>query len=406
MIQNVEKKINFVLVYGANQNYYVRKDGTAAIKVRAYKSGKTKTYNTGIYVLPNQWKNGQIVKHANAVALNQRLRDILTKFEDFQTEQYKKFGKVSLQSLERVITEEEMPSFTAFIKSQLADNNYKKGTRKAHQTTINKLQDCFKRDIFFDEVNYKLLKTFEDFLIGQNLHQNTIHKHFKNIRTHTNEAIRYEYLDSNKNPFLKFKIKRVATQKTPLTETELEILEQWTPPPTQQHLTYIRDFFLISCYTGLRFSDVSSLTASNFIPGQDGLKMKLIAQKTKKPYEINTRLLFRKVGAEKSRLELLLEKYIVWDKVAKDIPLLKYSNQHLNRALKEIFEQIPEINSDLKGKISSHYGRHTCTNILLKYLPLHVVREILQHSDLKTTQTYINTSQDDINRALQNFVIQ
>ena len=46
--------------------------------------------------------------------------------------------------------------------------------------------------------------------------------------------------------------------------------------------TLIRDMFLFSCYTGLRFADVCSITHSNIDQDKAGLVLNISAQKTKK----------------------------------------------------------------------------------------------------------------------------
>ena len=237
------------------------------------------------------------------------------------------------------------------------------------------------------------------------MHQNTIHKHFKNIKAHLNEAIRHDYFDLNKNPFLKYSPKRVATHKEPLTEKELEYLEQWTASSAERHLEPIRDFFLISCYSGLRFSDIQALNLRNFSDTPEGLFLSLEAQKTKKRYKVNSRLLFCRVGAEKSRLEMLLLKHIENMHGIETIPLLSYSNQYINRCLKQIFEQIPKIRIEFDEKISTHYGRHTFTNIMAKHVPAPILQKLLQHSSLQVTQGYINHSEDDLTNALSNVKI-
>jgi integrase len=397
----IDKKITFTPMLGVELNSYVRNNGTTAIKIRAQKGSEYKSFNTKIYILPSQWKNGQVFKHPNATEYNQTIREHLNRLESFCLEQLKKYGKVSLNSLERGDNKDDDLTFTAFFKRQINANKYHKDTKKGHQTTLNKLNDCFKRELAFIEMDYKTLKTFENYLIGQDLHPNTLHKRFKNIKTHLNEAIRYNYIDVNKNPFLNFKVKREKTYKEALTENELILLEQWTAEPKHADLELIRDFFLIACYTGLRFSDVSRLSINNFYDTPEGLILSIETKKTNKPYKINTRILFRAKGSEESKLEQLCKVYIEQFKGLYNVPFLGFTNKQINDGLKEIFSQVPGLNPNLIDKITSHYARHTFTSIMSRYVPAPTLQYLLQHSSLAVTQGYINLSQSDINRVMQ-----
>jgi integrase len=413
----IDKKINFVLVYGAKCNSYFKNDGTATVKVRAYRNAEIRYFSTGVFLKPNQWNDrAQKVKnHEMQTELNQRLREFLTQLETYEAEQVKKFGSLSLKSLDNAFSKSRGMTFTEFYQAQVNEMPKGNSTKKSHQNTLNKLLLFRPKGISFEELDYKLLKSFEQFLRAQNLMQNTIHKNFKNVRTYTNEAIKHDLLDMNRTPFLKFKISTEKTEKTPLTPCELRALEQWTPPAGSEHLQIIKDFFLVCCYSGLRFGDVAKLCGNNFEQTDKGLIMSIKTEKVGKPFVINTRLLFpgpwsndldqAQAVQAYSRLEKILLYYI--ERAAflgKAHPIIKISNKHLNENLKVIFAQIPTINTELSEKISTHYGRHTFSTIMSQKVPAPVLKELLQHSDLKITQGYINLSQDDQNRHLQNAI--
>ena len=402
----IDKKINFVLVYGARCNSYVKKDGTAAVKVRAYRNTETKYISTGVFLKPNQWneKSKLVKNHDQATELNQRLRTVVSSLESYELEQVRKFGNITLQSLDQAFRTEVQQTFTAFYKSQLSIRHLKPQSIPAQQTTLNKLLEFYKKEVPFEVLTYKFLKSFELFLKGQGLKTNTIHGHQKNVRTYLNEAIRYDLFLENRNPFKKYKAPTEKTYKMPLIESELLAVEQWQPRAGKEHLIFARDFFLVSCYSGLRYSDVSKLKPSNFIADEAGLQMKIITQKVKKLYEINTRLLFPCPGATESKLELLLSKYLSSHIFGERVAMFKMEVQPLNRALKDLFAEIPEIRTELKEKVSTHYGRHTFCTLIAQKLPAPMVQYLMQHSNLNTSQIYINNTAEQINTALTKIV--
>ena len=402
----INKKINFVLVYGAKANQFTKKDGTAVVKVRAYLNGVIKYLSTGVYLKPNQWndKSKCVKNHDHATALNERLRTLLNQLDMYETEQIKMFGSMSLHSLEDAFVKEPTQTFTEFYASQLHLRNLQPQSIKPQRTTLNKLLEFYKKEVPFEVLTYKFLKSFEIFLKSQGLKTNTIHGHQKNVRTYLNEAIRYDLFLENRNPFKKYKAPTEKTYKIPLIESELLAVEQWQPTKGKEHLADIRDFFLISCYSGLRFGDVIRLKPSNFIANEAGLQMKIITQKVKKMYDINTRLLFPCPGATESKLEILLSKYLSSHIFGERRGMFKITNQYANRALKELFAELPDVRAALKEKVSTHYGRHTFCTLIAQKLPAPMVQYLMQHSNLNTSQIYINNTAEQINTALTKIV--
>ena len=413
----IDKKINFVLVYGVKSNSYLKKDGTAVVKVRAYRNTETKYISTGVFLKPNQWneKSKLVKNHDQATELNQRLRTVVSSLESYELEQVRKFGNITLQSLDQAFRTEVQQTFTAFYKSQLSVRHLKPQSIPAQQTTLNKLLEFYKKEVPFEVVTYSFLKSFEKFLKDKGLKTNTIHSHFKNIRTNLNEAIKYDLFLEHRNPFKRFKVPTEKTYKIPLIESELLTLEQWTPTDDKKHLAFVRDFFLISCYSGLRFGDVVRLKPSNFIAKESGLQMSIVTQKVGKLYEINTRLLFptspgandkpgenNTPGAKESRLEIVLKRYLNNHIFGEQKSIFEITNQYANRALKEIFAELPTVRAELKQKVSTHYGRHTFCTLIAQRLPAPVVQKLMQHSDLKTSQIYINNTTEQIDTALSN----
>ena len=104
----IDKKINFVLVYGVKSNSYIKKDGTAVVKVRAYRNTETKYISTGVFLKPNQWneKSKLVKNHDQATELNQRLRTVISLLESYELEQVRKFGNITLQSLDQAFRTE------------------------------------------------------------------------------------------------------------------------------------------------------------------------------------------------------------------------------------------------------------------------------------------------------------
>ena len=154
-----------------------------------------------------------------------------------------------------------------------------------------------------------------------------------------------------------------------------------------------RDLFLLSCYTGLRYSDVAALRPQNIADG----RLVLTTQKTRQPLTIPLRPEARQLVARMLAGELRQG----------------VSPQKLNAHLKTLGE-LAEIDTptervrfagaerrkELKPKhefITFHTGRRTFVTLALEAgLRPDVVMKITGHEDLKSFKRYVNVSRETV----------
>ncbi|MBK6989839.1 MAG: integrase catalytic domain-containing protein, partial [Bacteroidetes bacterium] len=142
-------------------------------------------------------------------------------------------------------------------------------------------------------------------------------------------------------------------------------------------LIKIRDIFLFSVYTGLRFVDAQMLTMDKVIKvKEDKYMIKYCSRKNRRSLTIPFLLPAVKI----------MEKYNdsperkMFNRV---IPSM--SNQKLNSYLKVIASLV-----GITKTLSHHVATHTCaTTVLLNNeVPMEVVSKWLGHTSIKTTQIY------------------
>lgn len=404
-------KIKYALIYNYNRNGKLKSNGTAAIYIRAYLNGKNRYFNTDIYITPKQWdeRNKRVVQHCNQYQLNDDLRKQLGEMEAYEYEISKNGGIVTLQNIGDYKRSNTPISFTDFANEQLEQSVLSKDTYTDQRQSLLKLQE-YKPVVYFHELNYRLINGFNSFLSHKKgLSINTVAKHHKNLKKYIYLAIQYDYLDVNKNPYKKFKVKREPTSRLFLTEQELLQLETLIIPKEQQHLELIKDFFLFCCYTGLRFSDASNITKENLDVLPEGVELYLVAKKTKKAWNYNLRKLFRSNKSEESKPEIIIKKYLqqhldfYGDSIIyNDKPLFKgFTNQYINRELKNL-AQLLNIRTRVKEKISMHVARHTFATIMVGKVRPHILQELLQHSKIKETMIYVHLDKNIVGDALDN----
>lgn len=182
-----------------------------------------------------------------------------------------------------------------------------------------------------------------------------------------------------------------------LTEQELNDLYELD---LSKKLSYdrVRDLFCFACFTGQRFSDIMRFNKSDF---KDNV-WTFISAKTKKKVSVPF------TGYIAKGLDIL-KKYNY------KIPAI--SNQKFNDYIKEvgqlagIDEPVRIIRFNAKNEIiiekpkydfmSSHMGRRTLVTILLsKGVPITLVQNITQHSDIRTLMKYESAGMDSLVDAL------
>ena len=368
-------------------------NGTALVQIETYLRSHKKYFSTNIYLTPNQWdkKHRKIKNHPNAIRLNKQITDFVAKLEGVELQRYNDGKPFTLDLLSDYLSGKLTNSFTKFMSVEVAQGQLSQATKVGMTTTLKAFQE-FKNDVLFSELTYELLTDFERFLYSKNLSINTVNKYFRHIKKFTNLAINKDLFDLNKYPFRKFKAKTESTTREHLTPEEVERLETLELPKEKQHLQKILDMFLFSCYTGLRFSDITELRSENIIV-EDGKKWLTIKmQKTKDDIRIPLYLLFDGKPIE------ILNQYTPTDNTK--LIFDDYTNQYVNRCLKEL-----AIDAKINKVVTFHVARHTqATYLLYKGVSITTVQKLLGHKKIQTTQIYSKVMDRTIVNELENIL--
>lgn len=229
----------------------------------------------------------------------------------------------------------------------------------------------FDREVMTEDITPDWLARYEDHCRGQCGEGGTL-KRIAFISVILKEAIRKNVID--KDPFLIYK--KPAKKNPPkiwLTSAELIRVEKLAKETGSEVIKNTAYWFLLSCYTGLRYSDIEKFDHKKLI--QEG-RLILYTQKTG---EIVSIKLTKKIK------ELV--------KVTSKLPPV-YSNQKVNQYLKAVarFAKIDKL-------LTFHSARHSfammCAN---NDISQEVAGKLLGHSDLRTTSIYykiINTRIDE-----------
>lgn len=242
----------------------------------------------------------------------------------------------------------------------------------------NYLDSISKRGILFSDVKLKHVNEFEFYLRSvSKLNVNTSTKYLKQLKAIFNRAIQFGII--KENPFLGYKFKNEKTFRTFLTKDELENLEKLEVP--NESLDRVKDCFLFSCHSGIRFGDLYQLSGKDKQTDKQGnVWISIMMQKTGEPLRIPL--------TEKAKN--ILKKYEAYAASTNQL-LPMISNQKLNTYLKVLANLC-----DIKKDLTFHVARHTfaTTVTLSNEIPLEVVSKLLGHTSVRTTQIYAKITND------------
>jgi integrase len=135
----------------------------------------------------------------------------------------------------------------------------------------------------------------------------------------------------------------------------------------------IKNAFLFSCFTGLRFSDIKALTWDQLKKDGDGGTFISYTQKKTKKWE--------NLPLSREAMKFLPERRTASDS---DLVYAIRSGGYENSIIKTW-----AASAGIDKRVSFHASRHTAATLLLSLeVPIETVSKILGHADIKTTQIY------------------
>ena len=215
---------------------------------------------------------------------------------------------------------------------------------------------------------------------GKKLKDYSVINYLGCLRNALNMAVREDVIADN--PIMKLsaqdKVKAPESQRESLTVEEVKQLEATDSP-----YPHIKQAFLFACYTGLRCSDVRSITWGKIVKDGEKYRLHTVMFKTKRPFYI---------PLSKKAMQWMPER---GDKTDDDL----------------IFENIPvQVNTKLylqpwldkagiTKPITFHCSRHTFGTMMLTLgADIYTTSKLMGHTKVEVTQIYakiINKKKDD-----------
>lgn len=362
------------------------KDGSYPIIIRIRDGNKVRELPTKKKIQEKYWTGSEVSKkHPDAAIINSAISSMISEAKNFiaTAQLQKKPLRIELIGKER-----DSFSFNEFLqhkRKQYVQKEQHVIARKVNRFDLD-LKDCFKRELYFDDLNADLLHEFESYLIKKENVNNTRHKKFKFLQELYTQAV--EAGKANlPNPFKAYKIAKKPVKKDKLTKEEIARIESLELQPGA--VNDARNLFLFSYYCkGMRFENCLTVKHSDIkndrIYFRSNKGNKFISVK------LHTRL---KEIIDQYQCEEFIFPFITSlpETKLKYMELISSKNVVINRNLKTV-AGLAEINLNL----TFHIARHSLAFHLMEHASIHVIKETLGHSDYRTTEIYLKELGDTV----------
>lgn len=282
-----------------------------------------------------------------------------------------------------------LPFFYEWVYGTATKTNY----RKSDLYSYNLFRQFTPEDMTFDDVDYNYYGKALEYMRSQNLKENTVGTHIRNLKAVMNEA--YKRGLHNNTAFMRFKKPQEESDTVYLTAEELQSLKDIT---LSGHLEKARDMFLLGCYTAMRYSDYSRISKDWIKDNNIVFTEEKTGNRNSIPLSASAKAIIDKYGGAPRLSQQKLNDYIkdvcrlagITDKV--EVTYTKGGKEH--KETREKWELV-----------STHTARRTGATLLIKAgAPIAWVMRVTGHKSEKTFMRYIRLSAEEYADLVRGFV--
>ena len=390
----------------------LNKNGEAPVHFRIIKDRKISYITSGFMVHQNDWDEtnkrikgkskdkGNTTARINA-AISKRFLEIQNEVIDLDASR----KRVTSKALREAVVGKSPQDFFAFADTVVENylDDKKIGTHARTKSVIKKLK-TYVSDLTFDDITPKFLSDYEKHLkVKEENSINTIHANFKFIRCVFNCAYRQDLIAFENNPFHRYQMKTEKTQRSYLTEKELQAFEDVaTEIGTRMDLH--KDMFVFASYTGgLRVSDMLQLQWKHFTGEHIDFTIKKTGMQLSIKVPNKALAILSKYKAvnptPNSFIFSMLPEGVLELGPAEIDSAISSATAYINKNLKLIATK-----AKLEKNISFHVSRHTwATRALRIGISIDKVSKLMGHATIKETQGYAKIIDAESDKAMDKF---
>ena len=258
----------------------------------------------------------------------------------------------------------------------------------------------------FSDIDAVWLRRYENWLRTSGCGDTTISQLFRTLRSVFNKAVELQLVKRDYYPFDAYKVSKfdTRTKKRAITKEDVRkviALDLSQGYPSER---LARDIFVFSYFgAGINFADIALLKYGNV---RDG-RVQYVRKKTGKPINFLLTEEMRNIIVKYQRQGQTDEDYIfpILDRRVHRTEQQRYDRTHkvltnTNRWLRKIGQRVGI------EHLTTYVARHTFATVLKRSgVNIAIISESLGHSDLSTTQIYLDSFENSqIDAAMQNLL--
>jgi integrase/recombinase XerD len=337
--------------------------------------------STGYKVEQQHWDiEGKKVKSSapNAMLINQCIQMKLQQMQS-QLMKHEIMGGNINRSRIRAAVKGINPSrdFIKFCKDSITANYTNTETIRTYESEITKVSQ-FQVDVSFADIDFKFLQSYKNYMEQQlGNSDNTVWKSFKFLNTFINMAIKQGGI-IEENPFKEFnRGKYIQTQRDWLELEECDMIFQLlNRDDIPVVVKRVALYFLLMCYSGLRFEDAMAFDPDVHI--------------------IQNQRLVKRTSKGKGKVVNIK----MWDRLTVIIDLVKENAINLSNKKFNEWLQVVQSLSGVSKHLTAHLGRHTFGGLLADAdISIEQAKELLGHHDIRSTKIYYHMKNKKLDEA-------
>lgn len=388
-----------------NIAFFLKEPTTAKetmVYVSATLKGQRLKRSTGVKVKPSQWTGTKVRQLApESTTKNLKIENTIKILKEIERDYLLRNTPLSKEVLQREFEKKIKPDTTApkkkgvfivfdeFIenrKQEKSENTIK--TYKTCKNHLEKFSNEMKYHLSFEKINLNFYDELLAYFFEKNFYNSTIGKYVTILKTFMNWAGERRF--HNNMEFKKFLVFKDDSEKIKLKPEIVEKLR--TTDFEDEYSNIVRDIFILSSYTGLRFVDIQNM----------------------RPEDVTENFLRLHIKKAKEMLDIPLldvPKEIIRTHVERYGTLKVPTNQYCNREIKNLFKAIGfedkirfvkysgsteiTVEKNSHDYLTMHYGRvFFITNSLINGMNEEFIREITGHKDYKSFKKYVQFSRE------------
>ncbi|GAB4000010.1 site-specific integrase [Spirosoma daeguense] len=396
-----------------------KQDGTYPLRLRVTFQRERKYYSIKLVDLTqSEWEklNGERLR-------DDKLREIRDKIKTYESDAdsvikdmdrftFARFEKLYFDDHTSDAREKAQDVYHAFSEQiKRLEKQGSPSTASIYQTTLNSLK-AFKSRLRFEDVTVSFLEKYDDHLTSRGKSVTTISIYQRNLRTIINQAKSKGLIAADEYPFGKnrYEVPAARNVKKALTLSEIEKLYQY-PTELGSMADRAKDFWFFSYLcNGINVKDICRLRWKDI----DGDRVTFIRAKTARTKRRNQKAI---VVILSEPAKAIIDKWASPNRYAENyvFPILPVDVtpqrerelvQYLTRSINKYVGRIA-LELGIDKPTTTYSARHSFSTVLKRSgAPIEFISESLGHHDLRTTENYLDSFEDDVKRQYANVLME